>query len=395
VDAFFTNETAALKFANKQRKEVGHVGKEFGILGEDERSAVAFWRAFVEGSAGITPPPLIDILRDYADRWKATRTSVTVQAAFTAYEAAKTAEGLRPLSLQGINTRCGRFAKDFGTRPICTITTAEISDWLLGLAATRERGTKRTKTGSPPTIGLLAKRNYRLAISGLFTFAKSRGWTTDNPVKDAARPKPPKSRPAVLRPGEVARFFDALELHAPSLVPFWAIRFFAGVREQEALRMDWSMVNLAAKEIHLPDSVTKTGHARTIKAKPALVAFLTPHVQTDGPVAPLSSMARRYRLLKALKALQAGDAATQESAASFPVPLPANVARHSFATYHLLAFRHAGETALQLGHGGSPDMLHRHYKGVATEAQAKAFWSIRPNLAANVVTLGKRRQRTA
>jgi hypothetical protein len=52
----------------------------------------------------------------------------------------------------------------------------------------------------------------------------------------------------------------------------------------------------------------------------------------------------------------------------------------------LLAFRHAGETALQLGHGESPELLHRHYKGIATEAEAKAFWAIRPKgKAANVV----------
>jgi len=70
----------------------------------------------------------------------------------------------------------------------------------------------------------------------------------------------------------------------------------------------------------------------------------------------------------------------------FPVPMPANAARHSFATFHLLAFRHAGETALQLGHGGSPEMLHRHYKGMATETEAKAFWSIRPGKPANVVS---------
>jgi hypothetical protein len=44
----------------------------------------------------------------------------------------------------------------------------------------------------------------------------------------------------------------------------------------------------------------------------------------------------------------------------------------------LLAFRHAGETAMQLGHGGSPELLHRHYKGMATEAEAVEFWKIAP-----------------
>jgi hypothetical protein len=44
----------------------------------------------------------------------------------------------------------------------------------------------------------------------------------------------------------------------------------------------------------------------------------------------------------------------------------------------LLAFRHAGETAMQLGHGESPELLHRHYKGMATETEAVEFWKIAP-----------------
>ena len=73
--------------------------------------------------------------------------------------------------------------------------------------------------------------------------------------------------------------------------------------------------------------------------------------------------------------------------------MPANAARHSFATFHLLAFRHAGETALQLGHGQSPEMLHRHYKGIASEAEAKTFWAIRPAaIPANVTSIKKGRK---
>jgi hypothetical protein len=44
-------------------------------------------------------------------------------------------------------------------------------------------------------------------------------------------------------------------------------------------------------------------------------------------------------------------------------------------------------------------MLHRHYKGIGTEKQAKAFWSIRPTKAkaGNVVSIkeGKKARRTA
>lgn len=396
ISKWFTNKTAANAEAKTRRKEIGREGLVFGVLENDEKAAVEFWRGFVADVSDTPPPPLLAILQEFAETWKANRSSVTVSAAVDAYEVAKTAEGLRPMSLQALRTRCSRFVKTFGIRPISSITTAEVSDWVLSLEATRSRTTgkaesKPPKTKQAPQVGLVAKRNHRLALSGLFNFAKSRGWVKENPVTDAARPKPPKTRPGILRPSEVIRFLAALEEHAPALVPFWSVRIFAGIREQEALRMDWSMIDLKAGEIHLPDTVTKTGHPRTVKMEGSLAAFLTPHARPDGGVVTASAMKRRYHLAKAHRALQAEDAArvaAGEDARSFPVPMPANAARHSFATFHLLAFRHAGETALQLGHGGSPELLHRHYKGMATEAEAVAFWKIKPATAPeNVVAM--------
>jgi len=383
---WFTHDTEALKFAKEKSAEAGELGASFGSVSEDERAALAKFRAFVDRCGSPKPPPLSEILGQFAERWEASLGSLSVAAVVEKYEAAKTAEGLRKISLDAIRTRCGRFAAEYGERPIASITSAEISDWILGMKATRKRG-----AGKLGEVGLQAKKNHRLALSGLFNFAKSRGWVRENPVTDAARPKPAKSRPGILRPCDAARFFAALQERAPELVPFWAVRFFAGVREQEALRMDWRMIDLKAGEIHLPATVTKTGHPRTVKMEGQLAAFLAPHARRDGAIVTASAMKRRYQLAKAHSALQAEDderKAKGEEVSAFPVPMPANAARHSFATYHLLKFRHAGETALQLGHGGSPEMLHRHYKGIATEAEAGDFWKIAPAAAPeNVVAM--------
>lgn len=375
LQAWFKNETDALAFAKDRDKETGFVGTAFGTLAADEKAVIEFWRAFVNETADAPPPPLADVVRDFAKNWKATRSSVTVSEAFDRFMASKEGEGLKALSVEGLRTRCGRFAESFAKRPICTVTTGEVSDWILGLVDTR----KPLKEGEKAAqVSLLTKRNYRRDVSTFFAFAKSRGWVTANPVDNAAKVKPPKKRPGILAPEETAKFFAALQLKSPALVPFWSVRFFAGIREQEAVRMDWSMIDLAAGEIHLPDTITKTGHARTIRIEPALAAFLGQHAASSGPITDKTTEARRYALEQAEKA--AG------------VSLPKNAARHSFATFHLLAFRHAGETALQLGHGGSPELLHRHYKGVGTEAQAKAFWAIRPTQAANVTNFKKGRK---
>lgn len=398
LQKWFTTKTEAALFANERKKEIGREGLAFGVLADEEKAAVQFWRGFVASVPDSPPPALLAILQDTAERWKATRSSVTVTAAVEAYEAAKTAEGLRGVSLAAIHARCSRFVADFGGRPIASISAPEISDWILSLATVKQPVMKRkgTKTAPAAQVSLLTKKNHRLALSGLFNYAKGRGWVSLNPVIDSAKPRPPKTRPGILRPGEVARFFGALETAAPALVPFWAVRFFAGIREQECLRMDWSMIDLAAGEINLPDGVTKNGHSRTVRIEPALAAFLAPHKQPDGRIVTSSAMGRTYWTKKALRLLQAEDEAAAALAKQagtqpprpFPVPMPDNAARHSFATAHLLAFRHPGETALQLGHGQNPELLHRHYTGIASEAEANAFWEIRPAAGpANVVSM--------
>ena len=186
-----------------------------------------------------------------------------------------------------------------------------------------------------------------------------------NPVTDSDKPEPLPQLPGVLTPEETKSFFAALGEHSPGILPFWAVRAFAGIREAEALRMDWKMIDLTAGKIVLPATITKTRKSREIEIQPVLAAFLMPYAKQAGPLCALSPMARRWHLRLALRAVPG------------LIP-PRNWARHSFATYHLLAFRHAGETSLQLGHKGGPELLHSTYAGVGTEAQALAYWAIRP-----------------
>jgi hypothetical protein len=56
---------------------------------------------------------------------------------------------------------------------------------------------------------------------------------------------------------------------------------------------------------------------------------------------------------------------------------PGNVLRHSFCSYHVAQHKDAARTAVILCHS-SPRMLYQHYKGIATEADAKEYFSITP-----------------
>lgn len=59
-------------------------------------------------------------------------------------------------------------------------------------------------------------------------------------------------------------------------------------------------------------------------------------------------------------------------------PWPFDGFRRTFATYHVAAFNDVGKTSLIMGHRGSTDMIHRHYRGLATAKAGKAYFSLVP-----------------
>jgi hypothetical protein len=62
--------------------------------------------------------------------------------------------------------------------------------------------------------------------------------------------------------------------------------------------------------------------------------------------------------------------------------------RHAFCTYHFAA--HANENLTAAQAGNSPAMIHAHYKGLATKAEAEKWFNVNPPGAAkNVIPLKK------
>lgn len=382
-DRFFTNETDALKFAQDQRKETGETGTAFGSMSEDERAGISFWRAFA-ASTSPSPPDLLSVLREYKKTFLASNASVTVSSGIETFLDHQEAEGSSPRHLASLKSRLNRFSTDMGDRLVSVITVGDFTEWLNGLRATRadKEGDKLTP---------VTRQNLSRTLRSFFVFAMERGWTLSNPVPIAKRAKNKASKlakaksPAVLLPPDVARFMKAVATCASRLVPFWALKFFAGIRDAEAARLDWSMIDLEAGEIHLPATVSKTGEARTVKILPNLDEWLQPHAKRTGSIAP-GDMARRYDYKKVLASLATKDA---KGKVTKEFVFPSNAARHSFGTFHLFHFRNAGETALQLGHKSNPAMLHEHYKNPTAEKYAAEFWEIRPEPAGNVIPIAQ------
>lgn len=370
---FFATETEALEFAKDRREEHGDSGRTFGTLTEPERAAVAFWRAFVKSAGDVPVPDLRDVLRDAKRSWEASRVSVKVPAAVETYLTHQEASGASSRHLATLRSRLGRFATDHPECPVATISTGQFQDWL-----NRLRGTRSDKAGDK--LSAATRFNFTRTLRSFFTFAEERGWTLKNPIPAAKRSKTKSVKlalnkaPEILLPGDVSRFLNAVHECAPLLVPFWAVKFFAGIRDAEAARLDWSMIDLAGGEIHLPAAISKTGEQRTVAISENLAAWLRQVAKKSGPIVQKdSTRKRRFKRVLDSLAARGADGEIEEE-----FHFPSNAARHCFGTFHLFHFRNAGETALQLGHKGNPAMLHEHYKNPTAEKHAAEFWEIMP-----------------
>lgn len=380
---YFTNETDALDFAKKRREELGINGSAFGTISDDERAALTCWRSFAADHAA---PDLLVVIRHYVKEWKTKSGSVTIGTALDRYVEHIEAEGASDRHITSVKSRIGRLVTDHGDKLVASIDEGTFADWLNGL-----RGTRADKAGDKLT--LTTRDNLKKTCRTFFAYCIGRGWASTNPVPLASKKKTRQHRiakrkaPAIMLPDEVKKFLHKVEEVAAPILPFWLVKFFAGIRDAEADRMDWKMIDLKSGFIHLPAAITKTGDARRVKIEPTLAEWLTPLAKKSGPIAPASTP-RRYWYKKALRHLRAPKTKGGKPQVFI---FPSNAARHSFGTYHLFHFRDPGETAIQLGHKGNPAMLWEHYANPAAEEHAGAFWEIRTGKE-KVVSISKGRK---
>jgi integrase len=174
-------------------------------------------------------------------------------------------------------------------------------------------------------------------------------------------------------------FFTATELrkilHAATskAATCIALQAFAGVRSEELLRLTWLDLERRNGFIEITAGKAKTAQRRLIPISPNLTQWLTDAPRAGQRVWPHS----KPFLFEAMR--NATDKAN--------VARKANGLRHSFITYRLASTKDAAEVALEAGN--SPTMIFRHYRELATEAEAVDWFGMVPATAkaGNIVRL--------
>lgn len=261
-------------------------------------------------------------------------------------------QNLRRSSYDWYEIRIQRICDAFGERNINEVTRGEFAKWLND--SPWGRSSKAGTARCARALWFYALRRDPPLVSQNITV----GLTFD------VRPENPEGSTKFLP-------VDTVELVLRNIGPEYrsaiALMTFAGIRPEEVAGLDkpwlrWEHVNVKEKMVRIPAEIAKTGRTRILeKLPPAIWAWLLP----KSPDQSVSPVGRRALV-------------NQARAAAGLKQWPHDGLRHAFATYATALTADVGQVAIWLGHNGNPTLLHRHYRGLATSADAKRFFALRP-----------------
>jgi integrase len=336
---FETKEAAAAWLANHREKSL--VEGRAGLAFTDAQRADA--RHALQELAPFKGATLTDAARNYADFLRSTERTVSVAELVAMFLEAKKADGRAPRYLADLRTRLGTFQEAFGDKLTAAVTTRDLDDWLHGLP-----------------VGPQSRVNYRRVLCALFNFACARDLARENPVTRTGKPKVFAKEPGILTPIQFERLLNAAD---ERIRPALAIGGFVGLRPAELHRLTWDAINLEERHISVSAKTSKTASRRLVPICDNLLAWLLTAPKRVGPMLPVSDAIGRDLTLAAREA-----AGIKE--------WPADALRHSWVTYRFALTGDAARTAAEAGHDQA--VLHRHYRALATHAEAERWFAIIP-----------------
>jgi integrase len=297
--------------------------------------------------------------------------------------------------VEDLRGRLARFVSAFGANPttvtkpdwkdaagkdtrnrgvdIANVTTADVQTWLDGMKA------------APRSV-----KNFRDSANSLFKFAEARGYIAkgENPVTGTQKIATRNSEPiTIYTPTELHRLIAA----APKwFKPVIALQAFAGLRSAEVMRLDWRNVKLERGHIELGADKTKTATRRLVPITPNLAEWLAPHALKSGKVFSHSRAYFHEAQRDTAAATEIKTNSKKNRAALAAVDWKHNALRHSFISYRVAGTADVPRVALESGN--SPAMIFAHYRELVTADDAKNWFAIAPDQAANVVPIAAARK---
>jgi len=298
---------------------------------------------------GVT---LVDAARFYSRHHGRGITRKSVADAVDAMIAAKAAKGVSQVYLADLRYRLGVFKEAFS----CDVSAVTPDD----VAAFFER----------LRLSPRSYNNFLRTVRTFLTFAQNRGWLSKE-IDLLARVE---KRSETRMPVEIftpSQLMALLKNALSELAPCFALAAFAGLRAEEILRLDWADIERRPGFIEVAAHKAKTATRRIVPISENLGRWLAIAPREADRMWPHS----KAWFFEAMR----------NAASDAKIKWKQNALRHSFISYRLAEIQDVNRVALEAGN--SPQMIFRHYRELATPEQARAWFSIRPLQAGNIVPI--------
>lgn len=243
---------------------------------------------------------------------------------------------LRPRTYQSYVVALNKFVESVGNLPVNAITSDVVEASLAGKTAYARNGSLRV-------------------ISAFMGWCVRKGYCNSNCCTKLQLSRTTKSAPVALSIADCKRLLDECVKLKPSLVAYFTLGLFAGLRPQEVLRLPKSAIG--TEYITIDATVAKTADARTVPIRDNLRAWLAKY--------PLDDRVLNATAIKRLKT-------------DLTVAIPHDALRHSYATYAYEQCKDAALVASEMGHQGTA-VFFKHYRALAMPGDGDKWFSIRPS----------------
>lgn len=335
VREFFKSAQEAEAHAVGLRKQRAQAGDAWIRLSAAERAELIE----VFAAARERNVSLRDVWRDWCaaapERAKATP---TLAVAVASCLEAKRAAGRRERYLSALSAALGQFIRGREQVALGAITRREIQQHVEAVPALHSRATRLNR------------------LSTLFSWAVRAGHLDANPCARIERVTPEHRPPLILTPEQAHQALAWTEAHWPRYLAWLALTLLAGVRPEEAEKTEWAAI--APEHVVIAAQTSKVRWRRVVPLMPLATHWLAKArlAKAELPLVPVSLKRFRRRLRDELKLAK----------------WPADLLRHTAASYLLAHHQDAGKVAQWLGN--SPGVLLRHYRELVTKEGAARFW---------------------
>jgi integrase len=266
---------------------------------------------------------------------------------------------LSPVYAAHVASCLEKFARMFPGHAVCDLSKDHLDTYAGQFKDLSPKSRNHNRVTVRMFLSWCVKKDYLAATHRLF---------------EAVGLKSEDAQPEVVdhyRPGELRKLLDGAQDQMRIVI---AMQALAGLRLEEALRLDWGDVFGIPGHVEIDSSKSKTRQRRLVPICPALKQWLAPHRRMKGKVVTQWDGLNSY--VRAFVALRE----------DVDVPARRNGLRHGFVTYHFAVNSNENLTAAMAGN--SPGIIHSNYRGLATKAEARKWFTTKPKRiagAANVI----------